>query len=105
MKANVQCDLEMTGILIEHGEARKRPIDAEGHMVPVLCLHVETEGITRGHVLVEYPFAPGQERECEQAAASYRRGARVSFTAPTVGIQLLARNCSHLQLLPEGTTA
>lgn len=105
MKPDVQLDLEMTGILLEHGEARMRQIDGEGHMVPVLCLHVESEGITRGHVLVEYPYPAGQLRECEQAAATYRRGARVTFTAPTVGIQLLARNCSRVQLLPEEAAA
>lgn len=104
MKQGVQCDLEMSGVLIEHAEARKRQIDVDGQMVPVLCLHIETDSITRGHVLVEYPYRPGQEAECEKAAASYRKGARVTFKAPTVGIQLLARNCNHLALL-EGADA
>lgn len=97
--ATVQADLEMTGTLLRDGEARTRVLDGSGLTVPVLCLEVESDSLTRGHVHVEQPFPVGKGEECQHAAARYKQGARVRLRAPTVGILLVARNCSHVQLL------
>lgn len=95
--APVQCDLEMTGVLLRDAEARHRRLDEENaHMVPVLCLLVETESETHGHAYVEQPFPAGHIEQCEAAARRLKKGMRVTFTAPSVGIQLLVRNATHI---------
>jgi hypothetical protein len=93
-----QCDLSMTGVLLQDGEARHRRLDVDGHMVPVLCLLVETESVSRGHALVEQPFPEGHMAQCEAAARRHKKGMRVTFDAPTVGIQLLVRNARHVHI-------
>lgn len=98
MKPAAVCDFEMTGLLVEHAQARIRQLDDEGHNVPVLCMHVEIESSTRAHAIVEEPFPAGHERQCEARARELRKGARVTFRAPSVGIQLLVRNASHVHL-------
>lgn len=103
--AEITCDLEMTGVLLHHAEARMRQIDREGHLVPCLCLEVETESITRGRVVVEQPFPAKSIEQCEAAARRLKRGMRVTFTAPTVGIVLLARNVSHVHVHAEQEAA
>jgi hypothetical protein len=100
-RAEWQCDLTMSGVLLQDGEARQRRLDIGGHAVPVLCLLVETESVSRGHALVEQPFPEGHGLQCEAAARRYKKGMRVSFEAPTVGIQLLVRNARHVHLLHE----
>jgi hypothetical protein len=105
--AEYQCDLSMTGVLLQDGEARQRRLDSAGHMVPVLCLLVETESTSHGHAIVEQPFPEGQMAQCEAAARRHKKGMRVTFEAPTVGIQLVARNVTHVHLHRESeqTTA
>jgi hypothetical protein len=96
--AAVQCDLAMTGVLLHDGECRQRQLDGEGHLVPVLCLLVETDSATRGRAVVEQPFPADHGRQCEAAARRFKKGMRVTFEAPTVGIQLLVRNARHVHL-------
>jgi hypothetical protein len=45
--------------------------------------------------------------QCEAAARRHKKGMRVTFEAPTVGIQLVARNVTHVHLHRESeqTTA
>ena len=99
--AAIQCDLEMSGVLLQRAEARWRPLDGDSHMVPVLCLLVETDSASHGRAIVEQPFPQDHGAQCMAAARRYRKGARVTFQAPTVGIQLLVRNASHVHLHPE----
>lgn len=101
----VQCDLEMTGILLRDAEVRTRVLDGSGLTVPVMCLELQTEGLSRGHVHLEQTFAVGHGEECTRQALCFKQGARVTFRAPTVGIVLLARNCSHVYLHPQEETA
>lgn len=96
--ADVQCDLSMTGTLLQDAECRQRLLDESGQRVPVLCLLVETESVTRGRAIVEQPFPLGHDIQCEAAARRYKKGMRVTFEAPTVGIQLLVRNARHVHL-------
>jgi len=93
-----QCDFQMTGVLMHNGEARNRAIDAEGHMVPVLCLELQIETATAPIAHVEQLFPAGHGLQCEAAARRFKKGMRVTFTAPSVGIQLLARNAHHVHL-------
>jgi hypothetical protein len=87
----------MTGVLLRDAEARHRRLDEDdAHIVPVLCLLVETESETRGHAIVEQPFPAGHADQCEAAARRLKKGTRVTFTAPSVGVQLLVRNATHV---------
>lgn len=95
------CDLEVTGHLVDHAEARQLRLDSEGHFVPVLCFEVECENNTRNRWTVQQPFPPGHETQCKAAAHRLRRGMRVSFQVPTVGVQLLARGVSHVHVLDQ----
>jgi hypothetical protein len=97
--ATASCDLEMTGVLLRDAEARHRRLDDDdAHIVPVLCLLIETESETHGHAIVEQPFPAGHAAQCEAAARRLKKGTRVTFTAPTVGIQLLVRNATHVHV-------
>lgn len=96
--AGVQCDVTMSGVLLKDGEARHRRIDGEGHLVPVLCLVIETDSATRGRAAIEQPFPAGHGTQCEAAARRYKKGMRVSIEAPTVGLELLVRNARHVHL-------
>lgn len=98
MTAQAQCDLEWEGVLLEHASARTKMIDSIGHHVPVLCFICELESATRAHCQVEQPFPAGHEKQCEAAARRLRKGSRVTFQAPSVGIRLLVGNATHVHL-------
>ena len=93
------------GVLISHAQARIKPVDAQGHMVPVLCMDIELDDYWRHHLHVEQPFAPDAHQACEAAAHRYRKGTRVTVHAPVVGLQLWATNTTHIHVHhPEETT-
>lgn len=91
-------NLEFTGILLARATARVRVLDGDVNTVPVLCFDVEIEAPSRPHAHVEQPFPAGQMAQCEAAARRMRKGARVTFQAPLVGIRLVATNVSHVHV-------
>ena len=92
---------EYTGTLIHPAEARTGMLDTLGQAVPVLCLDVELDNPTHNLLHVEQPFPSGNFSQCEAAARRLKEGARVTVTAPLVGLRLVARNATHVHLIQE----
>lgn len=74
--------LAYTGILTHAGEVRHKTIDAAGHIVPVLVLHLSTDTAPTQPIYVEQPFPVGHEAQCAAAARRYVKGQRVTVQAP-----------------------
>lgn len=95
-----------TGVLVAHAQARTKQLDTEGHMVPVLCMDIELDGVLHNRLHAEQPFAPDQHQACEAAAHRYRKGTRVTVHAPVVGLRMVATNTTHIHVhQPEETAA
>ena len=94
-----------TGTLIADAECRTKAVDAQGHMVPVLCMDIELDSHLRNRLHAEQPFPVGHHSQCEAAAHRYRKGMRVTVQAPIVGLRMVAPNLTHVHVhQPEETT-
>jgi hypothetical protein len=92
---------QYTGTLIHPAEARTGLLDQQGKSVPVLCLDIELDNITHNLLHVEQPFPDGNFSQCQAAARRLKEGARVTVTAPLVGMRLVARNATHIHVIQE----
>lgn len=98
-------EASFTGVLVEHAQVRTKPLDAEGHMVPVLCMDIELDSHLHNRLHAEQPFPVGHHSQCEAAAHRYRKGMRVTVQAPIVGLRMVAPNLTHVHVhQPEETT-
>lgn len=95
---------QYTGTLLAPGQCRMRPIDADGHMVPVLLLDVQLDNALHTRLRVEQPFAPDAQAACEAAARRHRAGERVRVDAPLAGLRLIATHAQHVRVLPSTPT-
>lgn len=105
MHASAQTSLvaEYTGTLIHGAEARSAVLDSQ-HVVPVLCMDIELENAMHTAMHVEQPFPEGHYAQAQAAAHRLKRGMRVTVRAPLVGVRLVARNASHVHVIPEPKT-
>lgn len=95
-----------TGVLLAHAEVRQRPLDAEGHMVPALCMVIELDSLLHNRLHAEQLFGHGEQVAAEFAARRYRKGTRVTVEAPIVGLRMVATNTTHIRVhQPEETAA
>ena len=88
---------EFEGVLLHNAEARSRLLDAEGHVVPVLCLDVAV-GPQRKHAHFEQPFPAGAFQACAIAALRLKKGAHLTLTHGTADLRLLGNNVSHVHV-------
>jgi hypothetical protein len=88
---------EFTGVLVDHGEARQKAIDGEGHLVPVLILNIQSDSLLRTPLHIEQPFPPGPCGQAVAAARRYRKGQRVTVQAPALSLRL-AVTASHIHV-------
>lgn len=96
---------EFTGTLIADAQARSKPVDAQGHMQPVIVMDVRLDNATHNHLRVEQPFAGLQMHIAEAAARRYTKGTRVTVQAPVAWLHIKAENTQHIHVLqPEETT-
>lgn len=93
--------IQYSGHILRKPEVRNRPLDAEGHMVPVLCIELETDSPLRLPIHVEQPFPADQHAACEAAARRLRKGMLVTVQAPIVGHRLIINNAAHVRAEPE----
>jgi len=93
------------GVVVSNAQVRIKPLDHEGHMVPVLVVDIEV-GALHNVVHLEQPFPADAHQACEAAARRYRKGMRISADAPSVGLRMLALNVTHIHVhQPEDTPA
>lgn len=104
MQATHTCDMQLTGTLVEDAQHRQVPVDSEAHFVPALCFTVELESASHNRCHVQQLFPAGHELQCKAAAHRLKRGTRVEFQAALVGIELHARNASHVHALADPAT-
>ena len=98
-------EASFTGTLVAHAEVRTKMLDAEGHVVPVLCMEIELNNPLRNRLHAEQPFPAGQHSQCEAAARRFRKGTRVTVRAPIVGLRMVAPNTTHIHVHhPEEST-
>jgi hypothetical protein len=90
--------LEYSGTLLHAAEARCKAIDSEGHLVPVLCMHLELDNAARTRMHVEQLFPQGHETQCQAAARRHRKGERVAVQALLIHTRL-AVTASHIHVI------
>ena len=96
---------QWTGVLIGDAQARTKPIDELGHMLPVLIMDVRLDNPTHNHLRVEQPFAAADMHQCQAAARRFRKGTRVTVQAPIAHVHIKAENTAHIHIhQPEETT-
>ena len=91
--------LEWTGTLLHCAEARSKQLDAEGHVVPVLCLDLVLDNPLHNHLHVEQPFEVGAHAQCAAAAHRLLKGMRVTVQAPSVDLRIVAANTQHIHVV------
>ncbi|OGB26217.1 MAG: hypothetical protein A3I66_00765 [Burkholderiales bacterium RIFCSPLOWO2_02_FULL_57_36] len=96
-------DAEYTGTLLHAAETRTGVLDRDGHTVPVLCLDLELDNAMHTPLHVEQPFPIGHFAQAQAAAHRLKKGTRVTVQAPLVGMRLVARNATHIHVIPETT--
>lgn len=99
-KPTATCDLEFSGTVISAPTHRAKLLDGQGHYVPVLELVVQLDSDAGQHCLLEQPFPVGHDEQCKAAARRIKKGQRVTFTAPLVGVRLMVPNVTQLHVQP-----
>ena len=94
---------QFEGTLISNGEARILPADADGRYVTVLVLNVRAKSPCGNHIVVEQPFPPGADTNCQAAARRYRKGMQIQFEAPVAWLTLHARHTAHIHIVQPTT--
>jgi hypothetical protein len=90
--------MEHTGTLTRNAEVRNKQLDAEGLVVPVLCLDMELEGAIHAPLHVEQFFGQDAHSQCEAAARRLKKGMRVTVQAPLLSHRLAA-TASHIHVI------
>ncbi len=90
-----------SGYILQKPEVRNRPIDSEGHVVPVLCIELESDSPTRLPIHIEQPFPVDHHAQCEAAARRYRKGQHITIQAPALGLRLVVNNVEHIHADPK----
>lgn len=93
-----------TGTLTHQAEARTRLLDGDLHAVPVLCLDIELDNVVRTRMHVEQAFPADHHKQAEAAARRLKKGMHVTVEAPLVGVQIVARNATHIHTHDDPTT-
>lgn len=93
--------LAYTGTLIHQAEARTKVLDSDCHSVPVLCMDIELDNSMHTAMHVEQPFPAEHFKQCEAAARRLKTGTRVTVEAPLMDTRLVARNATHIHVIPE----
>ena len=98
MSAEPSLLTQWTGVLIADAQARTRPIDELGHMLPVLVMDVRLDNPTHNHLRVEQPFPLADIHQCQAAARRYRKGQRVTVQAPIAHVHIKAEHTAHIHI-------
>lgn len=96
---SARATLQFTGRLLTDAEPRCKPIDAQGHVQPVLCMDIELDGALRGRLHAEQAFDADKHEACHAAAKRLCAGTRVTVDVPTTGLQLVALHMEHVHVL------
>jgi len=96
---------EHTGVLVHAAEVRARPLDGEGHMVPVVCCDIELENKYRTPMRVEKLFPIGHHEQAKAEAHRLKKGVRITVQAPLFDFRLVAPNASHIFIHPAAPAA
>lgn len=92
--------LEYTGTLIKAAEARTRPADLEGHVVPVIHCEIELHNAQRTHLVAEQPFPANHQAQAAAAAKRLKKGTQITIQAALEDIRLFAANTAHIHVIP-----
>lgn len=87
---------QYSGRLVRAAEARNKLIDGEGHVVPVLCLDIESDSPMRLPIYIEQPFPLDHHAQCQAAARRLPKGTHITVEAPLVGVRLVVSNATHI---------
>ena len=89
---------EWTGVLMADAQARSKPADDQGHMLPVLVMDVRLDNPTHNHLRVEQPFPAADITQCQAAARRFRKGQRVTVQAPLAHVHIKAEHTAHIHI-------
>jgi hypothetical protein len=92
--------LEYTGVLIHPAQARSRPADQEGHIVPVLCVEIALENAVGTVLHAEQVFPFGAHDQAAAAARRLHKGDRITVQAGLADLRLLVTNTAHIHVIP-----
>lgn len=94
-----EASAEYIGTLIAPAQCRMRPVDADGHMAPVLVLQIELDTLLRTRMRVEQQFPAHAHQACEAAAKRLRVGTVLAVDAPLTGLRLVATRTQHVRVM------
>jgi hypothetical protein len=98
-------DMAYTGTLLDKAEVRTKLLDGTEHALPVVCMDIELDNEMHTHMHVEHPFPMGAHDAAKAEAAKFKRGMRVSVTAPALDMRLVARNATAITPQPQEPAA
>lgn len=90
--------LQFTGTLARDAEVRIKPVGADGHHVPVLCLELHHIGTGQHTLHAEQVHTEATRHLAEAAAGRLKAGATVTLTTPSQHLRLLLPFVEQIQL-------
>lgn len=95
--ANI-CTAQFTGTLVAKAEARIRTCDAEGHVVPVLCMSIQLDNAFNTLMQIEQPFPASAFDQAKAAAAKHKKGERITVSVAVHDIVMSTRSALHVNV-------
>lgn len=95
--ANI-CTAQFTGVLVARAESKARSCDAEGHVVPVLCMSIRLDNAFKTLMHIEQPFPAEAFDQAKVAAAKHKKGERVTVSVAVHDMVLSARSALHIHV-------
>ena len=92
--------LAFTGTVARQADVRVRPMGADAHMVPVVCIELIDVGPSGHSLHAEQVFTNATRAQADQLAARLQRGVRVTLTTPLTGMRLVLPHVRRVELRP-----
>ncbi len=83
---------------MDKAQARFKPADDEGHVVPVLCMQLQLENVAKTRLLIEQPFLHCQHEQVKAAAHKHKVGERLTVELPLHELQMICHSALHIHV-------
>ena len=91
--------LAFTGTVARQADVRVRPIGADEHMVPVVCIDLVDVGPSGHSLHAEQVFTNATRAQADQLAARLKCGVRITLTTPLTGMRLVLPHVRRVDVL------
>ena len=92
--------LQFTGILRADAQVRVKPVGADGHALPVLCLELAHVGDSHHTVHAEQVFTEATRAQADHAAKQLRKGTTVHVNHSLLDMRIYLPHVEAITVVP-----